>query len=133
MKAETDIEPEYIKRMVDRATVQKIVGHLIYGTEIDVEEDDYGKRTEDAYARLEQITNGDEKLLASLMKLLQIFLTYMRNWDSEQGLFSWRIYMLGGINLEREKALIKKIADLYGFQEEKIKDPVRIEDSMQLL
>ena len=39
--------------------------------------------------------------------------------------------MLGGINLEREKALIKKIADLYGFQEEKIKDPVRIEDSMQ--
>ena len=33
--------------------------------------------------------------------------------------------------MEREKALIKKIADLYGFQEEKIKDPVRIEDSMQ--
>ena len=73
LKAETDIEPEYIKRMVDRATVQKIVGHLIYGTEIDVEEDDYGKRTEDAYARLEQITNGDEKLLASLMEVIANF------------------------------------------------------------
>ena len=73
LKAETDIEPEYIKRMVDRATVQKIVRHLIYGTEIDVEEDDYGKRTEDAYARLEQITNGDEKLLASLMEVIANF------------------------------------------------------------
>ena len=73
LKAETDIEPEYIKRMVDRATVQKIVGHLIYGTEIDVEEDDYGKRTEDAYARLEQITNGDEKLLAALMEVIANF------------------------------------------------------------
>ena len=37
--------------------------------------------------------------------------------------------MLGGINLESKKTLIKRIAELYGFQEEKIKDPVQIEDS----
>ena len=59
--------------MVDRATVQKIVGHLIYGTEIDVDEDDYVKRTADAYARLEQITTGDEKLLESLMEVIANF------------------------------------------------------------
>ena len=33
--------------------------------------------------------------------------------------------------MESEKALIKKIAELYGFREEKIKDPIQIEDSMQ--
>ena len=33
--------------------------------------------------------------------------------------------------MEGEKALIKKIAELYGFREEKIEDPVQIEDSMQ--
>lgn len=33
--------------------------------------------------------------------------------------------------MKRKKALIKKIADLYGFQEERIEDPVQVEDSMQ--
>ena len=33
--------------------------------------------------------------------------------------------------MESEKALIKKIADVYGFQETKIKDPVQIEGSTQ--
>ena len=73
LKAEADIEPEYIKRMLERATVQKIVGHLIYGTEIDTEKEDYGKRTDKAYSKLEQITNGDEKLLASLMEVISSF------------------------------------------------------------
>lgn len=66
-------EPEYIKRIMDRATVQKIVGHLIYGTEIDPEENDYRKRMDNAYAKLEQITNNNEKLLASLMEVIANF------------------------------------------------------------
>lgn len=73
LKTETDTKPEYIKRMLERSTVQKIVGHLIYGTEIDTEKDDYGKRTDKAYSKLEQITNGDEKLLASLMEVISNF------------------------------------------------------------
>ena len=39
--------------------------------------------------------------------------------------------MPGGINLKRKKALIKKIEDLYGLQEERIEDPGKVEDSRQ--
>ena len=66
-------EPEYIKKMMDRANVKNIIGYLIYGKEIYPEDEDYEKRSDNAYAKLEQNTNGDEKLLTSLMEIIANF------------------------------------------------------------
>lgn len=66
-------EPEYIKKMMDRANVKNIIGYLIYGTEIYPEDGDYEERIENAYKKLEQITNGNEKLLTSLMEVIANF------------------------------------------------------------
>ena len=62
-------EPEYIKKMMDRANIKNIV----YGTEIYTNDEDYEKRSDNAYAKLEQNTNGDEKLLTSLMEIIANF------------------------------------------------------------
>lgn len=66
-------EPEYIKKMMDRANIKNIIGYLVYGTEIYPEDEDYEERIENAYKKLEQITNGNEKLLTSLMGVIANF------------------------------------------------------------
>lgn len=66
-------EPEYIKKMMDRANIKNMIGYLVYGTEIYTNDEDYEKRSDNAYAKLEQNTNGDEKLLTSLMEIIANF------------------------------------------------------------
>ena len=66
-------EPKYIKKMMDRANIKSIIVYLVYGTEICREDEDYEERIENAYKKLEQITNGNEKLQASLMGVIANF------------------------------------------------------------
>ena len=43
-------EPEYIKKMMDRANIKNMIGYLVYGTEIYTNDEDYEKRSDNAYA-----------------------------------------------------------------------------------
>ena len=66
-------EPEYIKKMMDRANVKNIIGYLIYGTEIYPEDGDYEERIENTYKKLEQITNSELGFKAGIMFMADIY------------------------------------------------------------
>lgn len=121
---------QYIKKILKRATVQKMTGYLFYGEEIDTDEGDYDKRIKEAEQKLEKITKGDESLLTSFNEIIAIF----SDIYAELGLKAGILFMSdvfsdcrkGEKNSDgKDKDLVEKIAKLYGFQIEKIKNPMR--------
>lgn len=66
-------EPEYIKKMIKRANIQKIVGYLIYGAEVDPVGDCYEERIHEAYKKIDEIAKGNEKLQASINEVIANF------------------------------------------------------------
>ena len=66
-------ESEYIERIMERANIQKMVGYLLYGAEIDQADDCYEERITEANRKLDEITKGDEKLQASINEVIANF------------------------------------------------------------